>query len=113
MKQLLLLTLISTVFLISSCSKGNGELHTVKYNILSSSTMNVTYTNEKGSLESANNVNSSWTYSFKNAKRGKVVKLIINSTSGDSVGGSIEIDGQQSTQDNSQTGSVTLSVKIE
>lgn len=74
--------------------------------------MNVTYTDADGTLKTANNVTSSWTYSFNTPASGQIVKLIIVSTNGSAVNGSIYINGQQSTQDNSATGSVTLTAQV-
>jgi len=74
--------------------------------------MNVSYTDADGTLKPANNVSSSWTYSFNTPGNGKIFKLIINSTNGSPVSGSIYVDGQEATQDNSDTGSVTMSSQV-
>jgi len=112
MKKLLLLTIVSSLFLIISCSKDGEGTHTVKYNISSSSTMNISYTDADGTLRTASNVSSSWTYSFNTPGNGRIFKLIINSTNGSSVGGSIYVDGQEATQNDSNTGSVTMTTQV-
>lgn len=112
MKKLLLLVFLSPAFLMFACSKDHEGAHTVKYNISSNSTMNVNYTDADGSLKSVNNVSSAWTYSFNTSGNGRIVKLIINSINGNNISGSIYIDGQESTQNNSNTGSVTMTAQI-
>src|SRR5262245_35325002 len=112
MKKLLFLVIISSAFLFLSCNKDGEGSHTVKYNISSGSTMNVSYTDADGTLKSVNNVSSSWTYSFNTPGNGRVFSLIINSTNGSSVGGSIYVDGQEAIQDNSNNSSITLTTQV-
>lgn len=112
MKKLLFLAIISTTLLFAACSKDDDTVHTVRYNISSSSAMNVSYTDSDGSLKSVNNVTTSWTYSFNTSGNGRIFKLIITSTNGSAVGGSIYVDGQEATQDNSGSGSVTLTTQV-
>src|SRR5262245_4149815 len=111
MKKLLLLIAVSFTILHFSCSKNDEGSHTVKYNISSSSNMNISYTDATGILKSVNNVTSSWTYSFNTPGNGRVFQLIINSTNGSDVSGTISVDGQQAAQNNN-TGSVTLSAQV-
>ena len=112
MKKLFLLALISSALVFFSCHKNQDGAHTVKYNVSSASTMNVTYTDADGNLKNATNVTSSWTYSFHTPGNGRVFQLIITSTNGSTVDGSIDVDGQQAAQNNSDTGSVTLSTQV-
>ncbi len=104
MKKLLLSTIISAMVFFLACSKDGEGTHTIKYTVSSSSSMNVSYTDADGTLKSVSNVTSTWTYSFTTPGNGRVFKLIINSTNGSAVSGSIYVDGQEATQDNSNTG---------
>ena len=116
-KSLLMKTFLSlfiiflTVFFIS-CNKDDDGDYTVKYRISSSNAMNVTYTDADGSLKTANNVTSSWTYSFKTPGNGRLFKLIINSINGSAVSGFIYVNGQEASQDDSNTGSVTVTTQV-
>ena len=73
--------------------------------------MNATYTDLDGTLKTASNVTSSWTYSFTTTASGTIVQLTIDSTNGSNVAGSIDIDGRQAVQ-NSSTGSTSMTVQI-
>lgn len=112
MKNLIYLTIVSLAFLFVSCKKNDMKSHTVKYNIESSSPMNVSYTDNTGTLKSVTNITSTWTYSFNTPGNGTLVKLIINSTNGSAVSGSIYVDGQEATQGNSNSGSITLTTQV-
>ena len=98
--------------ILFSCTKDNEGTYTVKYKVSSSSTMNVSYTDMDGTLKLANNVSATWTYEFKTSGNGQLVKLIINSTNGSRVSGSILINGQQATQNDSDNGYVTMSAQV-
>jgi hypothetical protein len=74
--------------------------------------MNVSYPGPDWLLKTVNNVSSSWTYSFTTSEKGEEVKLTINSIAGGAVNGSIDIDGQQAVQNNSGSGSVTMTAQI-
>ena len=112
MRKLLYLFLAASIFFLLSCSKDDEGAHTVKYNISSSSNMNVSYTDADGSLKPVTNVNAGWTYSFNTPGNGRIFKLIITSVNGSFVSGSIYVDGQEATQDDSNTGSVTLTAQV-
>ena len=96
MQKRFLLMILPALFLFS-CNKNDEGQHTVKYNISSGNTMNVSYTDKDGTLRVVSNVSSTWTYSFDAPGNGQIVKLIINSTNASDVGGSIDIDGQEAT----------------
>ena len=113
-KKIVSLTIVSSALWLSSCKKNDGEQfiqHTIQYHISSSSPMNATYTDLDGTLKTASNVTSSWTYSFTTTASGTIVQLTIDSTNGSNVAGSIDIDGQQAVQ-NSSTGSTSMTVQI-
>src|SRR5215510_3617516 len=100
MKRILLLTLISSAFLLFGCHKNQDGAHTVVYHVSSATTMNVTYTDADGNLKTANNITSNWTYSFNTPGNGMIFKLIVNSTNGSAVKRSIDVDGQEAAQNN-------------
>ncbi len=61
MKKLLLSTIISSMIFFLACSKDGEGTHTIKYNVSSSSSMNVSYTDADGTLKSVSNVTLTWT----------------------------------------------------
>ena len=111
MRKLLFVAVISSAFLLYACSKGEVR-HTVQYTIASEGSMNVSYTNAIGELISIYNVSSEWIYGFNAPGNGRIVKLIVNSTDGIGVSGTIFVDGIETSQDTSSTGSVTITAQI-
>ncbi len=113
MKRLVfVIAIFATVLAVSCSKKDNGTQHTVTYHVSSAGAMNVSYTGSDWVLKTVNDVSSSWTYSFTTSEKGKEVKLTINSVIGGVVSGSIDIDGQQAVQNNSGSGSVTMTAQI-
>lgn len=110
MKKFLFISLVALISISAfSCKKNDSGVHTVKYTIQGTSKSNITYSDANGNMQSANNVDASWTYEFTSSDHGLALKLTVISTDGSSVGGKIFIDGNQSAQQNGATGNVSIS----
>ena len=107
--RLFLITFSSFIF--SSCSKQEIR-HTVQYVISSKGNMNVSFSNANGELIYLDNVSSAWKYSFNAPEDGRVVKLVVSSVDGNTVSGSILIDGQQAAVSNSTANSATMTTRL-
>lgn len=112
MRKLLFVAVISSAFLYCSCSKRGEVRHTVQYTISGESSMNVSYTNSAGELISIYNVSAQWIYGFTAPGNGRIVKLVVNSTDGTGVGGTIFVDGVETSMNTSSAGSVTITAQI-
>ncbi len=111
MRKLLITTVVFSAFLFCSCNKG-GVKHTVQYFISGESIMNVSFTDINGDLLSKDNVSSAWVYAFNAPGNKRIVELIVNSTDGSPVGGSIFIDGEEASLGDSNTGSLALTAQL-
>jgi len=74
--------------------------------------MNVGYNDANGELIYLNNVSSAWKYSFNAPEDGRIVKLVVSSVDGNTVSGSILIDGQEAAVSNSNTNSATMTTRL-
>ncbi|GAC1312024.1 MAG: hypothetical protein NVSMB24_32730 [Mucilaginibacter sp.] len=108
MKKTIYYSLIMLFMAFTFSCKKDGNTHTVKYTIQGTSKSNITYSDANGNIQSANNVDASWTYGFSSGNHGLALKLTVVSSDGSPVGGKIYIDGQQSAQDNGTGGSITI-----
>jgi len=111
MRKLLCILTAFSAFIFFSCSKREVR-HTVQYFISSKGNMNVSFNNGNGELIYLDNVSSAWKYAFNAPEDGRIVKLFVSSVDGNTVGGSILIDGQEAAASNSDTGSVTMITRI-
>lgn len=112
MKKLQLYLVVLLTVMIASCSKSNSGGHSVKYTIGGTAKLNVIYTDKNGNTQTASNVDSTWTYSFSGVADGKMVYLKVASVDSSAVEGRIYVDNQQSTQDNSSSGSISISTQV-
>ena len=110
MRKLLFLIAFS-VFIFCSCSKHEVR-HTVQYSISSKGNMNVGYNDAKGELIFLNNVSSAWRYSFNTLQDGRIVTLVVSTIDGNTVSGSILVDGQEAAISNSNAGSITITTRL-
>ena len=110
MRKLLFLIAFS-VFIFCSCGKHEVR-HTIQYFISSKGNMNVGYNDANGELIYLNNVSSAWKYSFNAPEDGRIVKLVVSSVDGNTVSGSILIDGQEAAVSNSNTNSATMTTRL-
>ncbi len=74
--------------------------------------MNVGYNDASGELIYTTNVSSAWRYSFNAPEDGRIVNLVVNSVDGNTVSGSILIDGQEAAVSNSNTNSATMTTRL-
>jgi len=112
MKKILISSLIIFTLFTVSCSKKSDSGHTVKYTVGGSSKLNVTYTDGSITAKTVTGVDPSWTYTFSTSATGQLVHLAVTSVDGTEVNGVIYFDGQQSTQNNSASGTVNISAQI-
>ncbi len=112
MKKILISSLVLLAIFTVSCSKKNDAGHTVKYTVGGTAKLNVTYTDGSMTAKTVTGVDSSWTYTFNTSATGQLVHLSVTSVDGSEVDGVIYIDGQQSTQNNSASGTINISAQI-
>lgn len=112
MKKILISSLVLLAIFTVSCSKKSNSGHIVKYTVSGTSKLNIAYTDATMSTKTANGVDQSWNYTFNTSATGKLVHLAVTSTDGSEVGGVIYIDGQQSTQNNSASGTINISSQV-
>lgn len=112
MKKILIILLVFLSIFTISCSKKSNGGHTVKYTVGGSSKLNVTYTDGSLTAKTVSGVDSSWTYTFNTSATGQLVHLTVTSVDGSEVSGVIYFDGQQSTQNNSASGTIDISAQI-
>ena len=112
MKKILISSLVLFTIFTISCSKKSDSGHTVKYTVGGSSKLNVTYTAAGMTAKTVSGVDSSWTYTFSSSATGQLVHLSVTSVDGSEVDGVIYFDGQQSTQNNSASGTINISAQI-
>ncbi|MDE3183896.1 MAG: hypothetical protein KGM16_10805 [Bacteroidota bacterium] len=112
MKKILISSFIIFAIFTISCSKKSNSGHTVKYTIGGSSKLDVNYTDANMIAKTVSGVDSSWTYTFTTSATGQLVHLAVTSVDGTEVNGVIYFDGQQSTQNNSASGTIDISAQI-
>lgn len=112
MKKILIGSLVLLAIFTVSCSKKSDSGHTVKYTVGGSSKLNVSYTGAGMTAKTVSGVDSSWTYTFSSSATGQLVHLSVTSVDGSEVDGVIYFDGQQSTQNNSASGTIDISAQI-
>ena len=113
MKKILISSLVLLAIFTVSCSKkSNSGSHTIKYTVGGSSKLNVSYTDAGMTAKTVSGVDSSWTYTFSTSATGQLVHLSVTSVNGTEVDGVIYFDGQQSTQNNSASGTINISAQI-
>ncbi|MDE3183131.1 MAG: hypothetical protein KGM16_06900 [Bacteroidota bacterium] len=113
MKKILIgsLVVLLAIFTVS-CSKKSDSGHAVKYTVGGSSKLNITYTDADMTAKTVSGVTSTWTHTFSTSSTGQLVHLSVTSVDGTGVNGAIYIDGQQSTQNDSGSGTVNISAQI-
>ena len=74
--------------------------------------MNVGYNDANGELIYLSNISSGWKYSFNAPEDGRIIKLVVSSVDGNTVSGSILIDGQEAAVSNSTTNSATMTTRL-
>lgn len=100
MKKMLIYPVVILLVLAVACSKSNSNGHTVKYTVSGTAKLNVTYSDQNFVVQTVNNVDSNWTYSFSTNQDGKITYLTVISVDSSNVGARIFIDNQQSAQNN-------------
>ena len=111
MRKLLLMTVILSALIFSSCSKHDVR-HTVQYFISGEGIMNISCTNANGETIYISSVSSEWKYAFNAPGDNRIINLVVNSVDGSAVGGTILIDGEEAALNSSNKGSVSLITQL-
>jgi len=110
MKKIIFVAVIALIAAVTfSCKKDPPGTHTVKYTIQGTAKSTVTYSDANGNMQTASNVDASWTYEFTSNRHGLSLNLAVASVDSSPVGAKIFIDGQQEAQQNGAGGSVSVS----
>ncbi len=111
MKKIIILSLFTLIVVFTfSCKKDKS--HVVKYEIQGSAKSTVTYTDQNGDVKTLTNADANWTTSFSSTDHGLTLKLAAISIDGSNVGGKIFIYGNQTTQSNGNSNSITISATL-